>query len=785
MTKPATARRLNLAFAIQLGLIVLLIAISLVALNTISSHVQRIVMDSNVKVRLASVMLHSARERNLLLFRMVLIEDPFERDELALQLDRHGANFAQARLRLLAMPLSPRERSMLTEQGRLTGIAVPLQRQVIDLAAADQLQEAKRLLTQTTMPAQDAVLDQLNALIELQNDNAFAAGREAAETHRRVRNTVIVLGAALLALGLINARIFTRRITGAEQVLYKEKEKALVTFRSIGDAVITTDAGGRVEYINEIAELLTGIASGRAPGARIEDIFRAYDADRQQPVAELIQGQLRGETTQPSANVELSAFDNSRYSISARLSPIRGVSDVIEGLVITFHDVTQSREMMQRIKYQATHDALTGLLNRHAFERKVQQALSLYDPEAGHAFCIVDLDRFKVVNDSCGHQAGDQLLQQLSGHLRSKMRKGDLMARLGGDEFAVFLSNIDTDQAQRVAGDLLDTINEFRFLWQDKTFRIGASIGLVSTTGEVADYDFLYHSADTACFIAKDEGRNRVHLMAVDGSERARRKEETDWVEAINHALDQDGFQLYGQPIVPLSARAADRPHLEMLVRMIGSDGRVILPMSFIPVAERYGLMSKVDETVMRKACQLVRDTPLDRTVYNVNLSGQTLSSDASMRTIAELVREMDVPAGRLCLEITETAAIANLENAISFLRDMRDLGCFCALDDFGSGLSSFTYLKDLPLDFIKIDGSFVKNMLEQESSEVMVDAIHNVGKKLGLMTVAEYVENADIAALLQRIGVDFAQGYHFGAPRPIAEYLLRSDAADTRNSPA
>lgn len=435
------------------------------------------------------------------------------------------------------------------------------------------------------------------------------------------------------------------------------------------------------------------------------------------------------------------------------------------GLVITFHDVTKSRELMRRIEFQATHDALTGLFNRRELERKVRQTLSLYERDTSHAFCIVDLDNFKVVNDACGHQAGDELLRQLSETMKAVMRKGDLMARIGGDEFAIFLSNINTEQAKHIANELLEAVSNFRFLWDERTFRVGASIGLVDASPEVSDYDFLYHSADTACYIAKNEGRNRVHVMSVEDSLLAKKKEETDWLSRLNQALDEDGFCLFGQTTKPLSPRAEGRQYVEILIRMMEDDGKVISPMAFIPTAERYGLMQRMDLYVVDKVCRFINERPLDFNVYAVNLSGLTLSSVSAMEKLIDLVRSSNIGHARLCLEVTETVAIANLENARVFMHTMQELGCYTALDDFGSGLSSFSYLKNLPLDYIKIDGIFVNNMAKDKASAIMVDAIHSVGKKLGLMTIAEYVEDEETVKMLREIGVDLAQGYYYSKP--------------------
>jgi diguanylate cyclase (GGDEF)-like protein/PAS domain S-box-containing protein len=758
---------LFIAFATQLSMMLLLIIISLVAMNAINSRLETIATNNIVKVELTSNMLHTARERSILLHRMVLLDDPFERDELGLQLDEYGTEFGRNRTTLKNMPLSKDEKTILDEQGRLTAIALPLQRRVLDFAVQDEPDLAKQALINGAMPAQDSVLEELKKLILLQKKYAVDASQIAAETYTNSRLIMILLGLGAVLLSIIIARIYIRRITETEIILQKEKEKALVTFRSIGDAVITTDSAGIIEYINEQAEQLIGLYSTNVLGEPIADVFHAHDVDHDKNIAEFVNQYLAGNTDeQISRNVDLTSSDGTTYNISMAVSPIMANGDELIGLVITFHDITKSRELMRRVEYHATHDALTGLLNRREFEHKVKQSLTLYERDTSHAFCVVDLDRFKIVNDSCGHQAGDELLRQLSAQMKTVIRKGDFMARIGGDEFAIFLSNIGTERARIIANELLEAISNFRFLWQDKTFRLNASIGLVDASPEVSDYDFLYHSADTACYYAKNEGRNRVHVMSVEESVLARKKEETDWLARLNRSLDEEGFCLFGQTIAPISPRAEGRQYMEVLIRMIGDQQNYISPMAFIPTAERYGLMQQVDHYVLSQICQHINEHPLDSMVYGINLSGQTLSSVSAMESLIELVTTSNIPTGRLCLEVTETVAIANLENARVFMRTMQDLGCSPAVDDFGSGLSSFSYLKNLPLDYIKIDGIFVSQMIEDKASVIMVDAIHSVGKKLGLMTIAEYVENEATVKLLREIGVDLAQGFYYGEPQ-------------------
>ena len=379
----------------------------------------------------------------------------------------------------------------------------------------------------------------------------------------------------------------------------------------------------------------------------------------------------------------------------------------------------------------------------------------------------MDLDRFKIVNDTMGHAAGDELLRQISKRIKSVLRKTDLFARIGGDEFALFLSNVGTSEASKISEKILNTVREYQFLWGDKAFRIGASIGLVDAPAQTSNYENLYHAADTACYMAKHEGRDRTHVVSYDDANVTEKREQTQWVSKINEALEDDRFTLYAQEIVPLTDNPELLPHKEVLIRMLSEEGDVIPPMAFIPPAERYNLMPKLDNWVIKNVIRQVKSDDTN-TVYAVNLSGQSMADNKFTTEVLEIIDQSNINNERLCFEITETAAISNLENAREFLNNLQELGCYTALDDFGSGLSSFAYLRTMPINYLKIDGMFVRQIVEDRTSYVMVEAIHAIGRTMGLKTIAEFVENEDIKNELIKMGIDYAQGYHFGAPTPM-----------------
>jgi diguanylate cyclase (GGDEF)-like protein len=430
------------------------------------------------------------------------------------------------------------------------------------------------------------------------------------------------------------------------------------------------------------------------------------------------------------------------------------------------------RKAEDTIRHMAFHDALTGLANRHQFEQRL--ALALDDAKRGqrsHALLYLDLDQFKVVNDTCGHVAGDQLLKQLAQCMGPQIRESDVLARLGGDEFGVLLHHCPLERAQDIAAKLLRAINHCRFSWLDKTFTVGGSIGLVPVDGSYASIEDLLRNADVACYTAKDLGRNRVHVHHPNDTELMRRHGEMQWVSRINQALDQDRFTLYQQKILPLAA-ASETLCCEVLVRMRDEGGQLIMPGAFLPAAERYNLAPAVDRWVvghlLRHLESRYAQEPAGQHLFFLNISGATLNDDEFFIFVHDSLKRSAIPPSCLCFEITETAAIANLDRAVRFIQGIRAEGCRFALDDFGAGLSSFTYLKTLPVDFLKIDGGFVRDINHDPMNQAIVEAINRVGHAVGLKTIAEFVEDEAIRQTLLRVGVDYAQGYGLHRPEPV-----------------
>jgi diguanylate cyclase (GGDEF)-like protein/PAS domain S-box-containing protein len=558
----------------------------------------------------------------------------------------------------------------------------------------------------------------------------------------------------------------------AENALFDEKERIEVTLASIGDAVITTDVNGRVNYLNPMAEKLIGCSGDEMAGCFLAEAFTVVNEASRVPVEDPVQESLReGKIVGLSSSALLIRRDGQERSIDASAAPIHDHAGATIGSVLVFRDVSEARRAARQLSYHASHDALTGLINRREFERRVERILATAGTEESHAVLYLDLDQFKVVNDTCGHAAGDELLRQISGVLALQVRKRDTLARLGGDEFGVLLEHCRQDQALRIAGQILEALQGLRFVWQERAWNIGASIGLVPMTPDLDNLASILKAADSACYVAKDQGRNRVHVYQPDDREVAQRHGEMQWVPRIQEALADDRFTLFYQPIIALGRHGAP-PHGEVLLRLLSHDGDTVLPAVFIPAAERFNQMQALDRWVIRTVFAALRDVTLipPTVCVAINISGQSLSDRQFLEFVEHQIKGGSIPLERICFEVTETAAISNLSHAMRFFSALKLHGCRFALDDFGCGLSSFSYLKTLPVDYLKIDGGFVKDMVHDPIDYAMVEAIHRIGHVMGIETIAECVESENALDLLRAIGVDYAQGYALAKPIPLGE---------------
>ena len=563
------------------------------------------------------------------------------------------------------------------------------------------------------------------------------------------------------------------RARASEHALYEEKERAEVTLHSIAEGVITTDKTGRIRYMNPVAELLSGHSQEKATGVAIGDILDLVDEINGDKIDSSVMQCLRDDTVARAiAGRILVKPDGEEIPIEESAAPIRDNSGNTIGAVLVFEDISETRELTRRLSYQASHDALTGLYNRSEFELRLHNAL-----KKAHAhnqpvtLCYMDLDQFKLVNDTCGHIAGDQLLRQLAHKLRDELRDSDTIARLGGDEFGVLLQDCSVEDASRLASKLRKTVRDHHFAWDGKTFEVGVSIGVVPISVNTHDVTEALSAADVACYAAKERGRDRVHVYEADDAELQRRRSDMLWVSRIRQALKEDRFRLYQQPVIRVGTGGPVASHHEILLRMLDEDGDLLAPDMFLGAAEQFGLMPDIDRWVIRNTLQFLEEnTGPSSADYQlaINLSGQSLSSNAFHGFVVDLIDASSIDPKNVYFEITETAAIANLEDANRFIRILRGVGCKFSLDDFGSGMSSFQYLKNLPVDYLKIDGSYVRDLVHEPIDRAMVEAVNQIGHAMGMETIAEYVEDQATLDALAVIGVDFAQGYGIAKPAPI-----------------
>ncbi len=578
----------------------------------------------------------------------------------------------------------------------------------------------------------------------------------------------------------------------AREALYQEKELALVTLQSIGDGVITTDESGNIRYINPTAEKLLGFRNERVVGKYYHDVMQLVNEGTGEKLEDMVRLCLSLDTGSALSDEGLLLKpDGSSYNLKVTSAPMRNHNGHVVGAVLVLHDITEVMGMARQLSYQASHDMLTGLYNRRVFEQRVEEAIrTAYGKGEVHALFYMDLDQFKVVNDTCGHNAGDELLQQVAALMQDKIRDTDVLARLGGDEFGVLLEHCTLEHAVEIADKLRASVRDFRFIWEDKAFDIGVSIGVLALNGDSGNMAHALAAADAACYIAKDGGRNRIHVYQPDDEAIMQHHGEMQWVHRISTAFDSDSFELYAQPVAHL-AEGRVFSHYEILVRMKDEQGRVIPPGAFIPAAERYNQMPNLDRWVIRKALEMLKEAQGDLAFppveVAINLSGKSLTDDTFLEYVVDLFDVTGVPCENVSFEVTETAAVANLSRATRFISVLRGMGCSFALDDFGAGLSSFGYLKTLPIDYLKIDGSFVRDMVIDQVDRAMVESINEIGHIMGLKTIGEYAEDEDVVQALQRAGVDFAQGNGIGAPIPFSDVLheetrqLRmSSSADT-----
>ena len=558
------------------------------------------------------------------------------------------------------------------------------------------------------------------------------------------------------------------------QVIVDSLKKFSLAVEHSPSSVIITNIEGFIEYVNQKFTEITGYQPSEAVG---KSYFSLFSNDTTAELDIEIQKSLKagsswlGEKLNRKKNGDL-------YWSKEHISPILNGFGKATHFVAMQEDVTEVHDITEKISYQASHDMLTGLLNRHKFEQIITELVeTAKEHDEEHVLCILDLDQFKIVNDTCGHVVGDELLRQISSTILVHLSRNDNFARIGGDEFAIVLRHYNLEAAKRIAQDLIILVEGFRFRWEKHIFTVGISIGITVINSKTVSSIDTIKQADSACYAAKDAGRNRIHVYHDEDDRRVQRKGDTYWVTQINEAWEHDRFVLYAQPIV--SILTDDKLSYEVLVRMKRANGELVAPGLFLPPAERFNLSHRIDQWVIGSTFKWLnahRDEVDHIDHISINLSGQTLCNEVMLKYIQNSLDRCAVESSKISFEITETAAIANLRHAQHFINTLRKYGCKFALDDFGSGLSSFAYLKNLQVDILKIDGMFVKDIIDDPIDEAMVRSINDVGHVIGMKTIAEFVENDEIKQRLIKIGVDYGQGYGLGKPTPIDEILLKKE---------
>jgi len=558
----------------------------------------------------------------------------------------------------------------------------------------------------------------------------------------------------------------------AEEALFQEKERAQVTLASIGDGVIRTDGRGMVDYMNPAAERLTGWAIHESYGRHLRDVFQVVDPDTHTALLDPVTRCLaEGRFVEFPGDRLLLPRTGHPVAIRDSASPIVNRQGRTVGAVLAFKDISELRHMERERSFLTTHDPLTGLLNRRSFEERVESAVEeCREQERAHTLLLLDIDQFRLINDSCGHFAGDQALQAIAGTLTRRLPGGAVAGRLGGDEFAALLPELGGGDALETAEQIRREIETTRFSWEGRTFDLTASIGLASLGS--GDGVAALAAADAARFAAHHRGGNRVHEYRPGDDAIARRVGELQWIQEIQRAFEEDRFRLYGQRIVPLAPRVAFEPMVELFLRMMSERGEPVATAAFIAAAERYRSIATIDRWVVRESLARLGASAPTAPTFSVNLSGQSLGDDAFLEHVLAEIEASKVDPRRVCFEITETAAIANLSAALRFMSALRGLGCRFILDDFGSGFSSFAYLKNLPVDFLKIDASFTHQVANDPIQRALVESIQQIGSVLGMKTIAEGIEDEETLAVVRELGVDYGQGFALDRPAPLDRVL-------------
>ena len=681
-----------------------------------------------------------------------------ERDEKIQGRDRLFRDFAQT---LPEIVLIHDEKIFLANEAAAALIGME-PAQLVGREVADLVKPAYRALFRKTV-AKRLAGETVPRRIEMQLINGNQAGLWV-----EAQSSTIDFGGNRAILTI--ARDVSHR-KSLEVSLSRSKRQAQYTLESISEGVITTDNEGRIDYMNLAAETLIGTNRDDASGHRLGELFTLVDDADRRPLGDPVERCLamRRRVNMGRRAVLVTVDGEHEYSVELTASPVRGPSNSISGAVVVFHDVSELRGLTRKMSYQATHDPLTGLINRREFERRLDEAMdTAHSEEAVHMLFYMDLDRFKAVNDSCGHLAGDNMLREVAALIKEQVRDSDFVGRLGGDEFGALLIGCPIEKARQIANDICNAVADYRFVWKDKIFNIGISVGLVEISHASGTLQDVMSAADSACYMAKQSGRGQVHVYSARDEAVARERGDIQWLRHLQTALHEDSFELAVQPIIAMRGRAESGPAVEVLIRLDDGLGRATGSAEFLRPAERYQMMPQIDRWVINATLAAIAGGEIKLPGHRscaINLSGQTLGDESFLGFVVDALDRSGVAPSSICLEVTEAAILSNVQHAQRFIEVLHGIGCEFSLDDFGSGLGSFSSLKHLPIDYLKIDGTYTRNLQTDLVNQEMVNAMIRLARTMEFQVVAEQVEHQDDFDWLREVGVDFVQGHFVEAP--------------------
>jgi diguanylate cyclase (GGDEF)-like protein/PAS domain S-box-containing protein len=681
-----------------------------------------------------------------------------ERDEKILGRDRLFRDFARTLPEIVII----HDEKILLANESAAGLVGLEPAQLVGREIADLVKPAYRALFRKTV-AKRLAGETAPRRIEMQLINGNQAGLwvEAQSSNIDFRGNTAILTVA---------RDVSHR-KSLEVSLSRSKRQAQYTLESISEGIITTDNDGRIDYMNLAAESLIGTNRDDASGHRIGELFKLVDDADRRPLGDPVERCLamRRRVNMGRRAVLVTIDGELEHSVELTASPVRGPSNSISGTVVVFHDVSELRGLTRKMSYQATHDPLTGLINRREFERRLDEAMdSAHAEEAVHMLFYMDLDRFKAVNDSCGHMAGDNMLREVAALVKDQVRDSDFVGRLGGDEFGALLIGCPIAKARQIATDICNAIADYRFVWKDKIFNIGISIGLVEISHASGTLQDIMSAADSACYMAKQQGRGQVHVYSARDEAVARERGDIQWLRQLQTALHEDRFELAVQPIIAMRGKTDSGPAVEVLIRLNEGRGRSTDSAEFLRPAERYQMMPQIDRWVINATLAAISGGDIKLAGHRscaINLSGQTLGDEAFLGFVVDALDRTGVLPSAICFEVTEAAILSNVQQAQRFIEVLHGIGCGFSLDDFGSGLGSFSSLKHLPIDYLKIDGTYTRNLQTDLVNQEMVAAMIKLARTMEFQIVAEQVEHQEDFDWLRDVGVDFVQGHFIEAP--------------------